>query len=51
MNRVNKNSKEYVLVAWRDSDIPDMIKDKSFVGKLAANSTSNKGIIKYINLC
>ncbi len=41
MNRAKQTSKDFVLVAWKDLDIPDMIKDKSFVGKLA--NPANKG--------
>lgn len=33
--------KKHILVAWQDSDVPDMIKDRSFAGRLA-NSSSNK---------
>ena len=34
------NSKEHVLIAWQDSDVPCIIKDKSFAGKLAAKSAT-----------
>lgn len=33
MNRT-RPGKEFVLVAWKDSDVQDIIKDKSFAGKL-----------------
>lgn len=33
--------KKHYLVAWQDSDVPDMIKDRSFAGRLAT-ATSNK---------
>lgn len=33
---MNRNVTKYVLVAWQDSDVADHVKDKSFVGKLAA---------------
>lgn len=35
------SAKDLVLVAWQDSDVTDIILDKSYGGKLA---TSNKGI-------
>jgi hypothetical protein len=39
-NNVGPASKNFVLVAWQDSDVVDQIKDKSFAGKLL-----NKGFI------
>jgi hypothetical protein len=42
MNRTKQNSKEHVLVAWKDADVAELIRDKSFAGKLAPNPT-NKG--------
>jgi hypothetical protein len=33
-------NKEHILIAWQDSDVPDLIKDKSFAGKLAPKSSS-----------
>jgi hypothetical protein len=35
MNRsALSTGKEFVLIAWQDSDVPDLIKDKSYGGKL-----------------
>jgi hypothetical protein len=42
MNRTKQSSKDFVLVAWKDSDVPDLIKDKTFAGMLA--NPANKGI-------
>lgn len=48
-NNVGPSSKNFVLVAWQDSDVVDQIKDKSFAGKLL-----NKGfffkIKRYLNV-
>jgi hypothetical protein len=45
-----KPTKEYVLIAWKDSDVPDQIKDKSFAGKLPP-AQANKGKCKKFLLC
>ena len=40
------NVKEHIVVMWQDSDVPDMIKDRVFGGKLAHvnnNVESDKG--------
>lgn len=34
MNRTKHNEPKYTLVAWKDSDVPEMILDCSFAGKL-----------------
>jgi hypothetical protein len=38
------NNKEQILVAWNDSDVPVLIKDKAFAGKLAPPKATAKGI-------
>ena len=34
MNRGKNSEAKYVLIAWQDSDIPDLMRDVSCSGKL-----------------
>ena len=38
------NRQPIMLVAWQDSDVTDLIKDKSFSGKLKASSKHKHNI-------
>ena len=40
------NSKEFILVAWQDTDVPVLIKDKSFAGKLAPSNAKGTLFLK-----
>ena len=39
---MNRKAKDFVLVAWKDSDVSEMIKDKSYAGKLAPTNKGEK---------
>jgi hypothetical protein len=41
MNRTKHNEPKYTLVAWKDSDVVDMILDCSFAGKLMPKPANN----------
>lgn len=42
------NTKDLVLVAWQDSDVTDIILDKSYGGKLAISNKGTKAKVKYL---
>lgn len=44
---MNNNNKEHILVAWNDSDVPVLIKDKAFAGKLTSKPTAKGKILCY----
>lgn len=46
----NNTNKEHILVAWNDTDVPVLIKDKAFAGKLAPAKATAKGRFYSFNL-
>ena len=46
----NNTNKEHILVAWNDTDVPVLIKDKAFAGKLAPAKSTAKGRFYSFNL-